>query len=131
MSPIAVRRRPLRVLVVDDDEYVREVIGMILEGVGHSVTTTPSGAEALRWLGERLPDLMVIDLRMPEIDGPALYREILERWPTGSPRALFVSGQAEMTGYEDVLGTLNVPVLVKPFTLEELSEAVNRVLETA
>ncbi len=42
-----------RVLIVDDDEYVREVIGMILEGLGHSITATGSGVEALRWLEEK------------------------------------------------------------------------------
>lgn len=117
-----------RVLIVDDDEDVREVMGMILEGLGHSVTSTGNGFEALRWLEEQAQDLLIIDLRMPKIDGPTLYREILARWPTGGPRVLFVSGFADTTGYELALKSLNVPVLFKPFTLEDLRDAVTRVL---
>jgi CheY-like chemotaxis protein len=119
-----------RVLIVDDDEYVREVMGMILEGLGHSITATGSGVEALRWLEEKPQDLLILDLKMPAIDGPTLYREILARWPTGGPRALFVSGFADTTAYEVSLKTLNVPLLLKPFTLEELHDAVSRVLAT-
>jgi CheY-like chemotaxis protein len=74
--------------------------------------------------------LLIIDLSMPEIDGPTLYREILARWPTGGPRVLFVSGFADAAGYERALASLTVPVLLKPFTLEELRDAVSRVLAT-
>jgi CheY-like chemotaxis protein len=46
-------------------------------------------------VGRREPqDLLILDLKMPAIDGPTLYREILARWPTGGPRALCVSGFA-------------------------------------
>lgn len=132
MSVLAASSRTVasRVLIVDDDVYVREVIEMILEGLGYSVTTTGSGVEALRWLEENPQDLLILDLKMPEIDGPTLYQEILDRWPIGGPRALFVSGFADTTGYEVTLKTLRVPLLLKPFTLEELHDAVCRVLAT-
>ena len=119
-----------RVLLVDDDEYVRDVMEMILEGVGHSVKATGNGFEALRWLEEQSYDLLISDLKMPEIDGPTLYREVLARWPSGGPHVLFVSGFAETSGYEAALKALDVPVLFKPFTLDELSDAVNRALAT-
>lgn len=119
-----------RVLLVDDDEYVRDVMEMILEGVGHSVNATGNGFEALRWLEEQSYDLLISDLKMPEIDGPTLYREVLARWPSGGPHVLFVSGFAEMSGYEAALKALDVPVLFKPFTLDELCDAVNRALAT-
>ena len=81
-----------RVIVVDDDDYVREVTEMILAGAGHTVRATANGYEALRWLEEQPCDLLILDLRMPKIDGLTLYREVLARWPTGGPRVLFVSG---------------------------------------
>jgi two-component system NtrC family sensor kinase len=84
-----------RIVVVDDDDYVREVTEMVLAGAGHSVRATPNGLEALRWLEEEPWDLLILDLRMPEIDGPALYREVLTRWPRAAAHVLFVSGVAE------------------------------------
>jgi two-component system NtrC family sensor kinase len=119
-----------RVVVVDDDDYVREVTEMVLAGAGHSVRATANGFEALRWLEEQPWDLLILDLRMPEIDGPTLYREVLARWPAAASHVLFVSGVAEIPHYDDTVKTLNVPVLVKPFTLDALRAAVARVLAT-
>ena len=84
-----------RIVIVDDDEYVREVTEMVLTGAGHSVRSTASGLEALRFLEEESCDLVIADLRMPEIDGPTLHREIVARWPHDGPRVLFVSGQGK------------------------------------
>jgi len=58
---------------------------------------------------------------MPEIDGPALYKQVVTRWPVAAPRALFVSGYADLGPYHDDPMLRGVPVLVKPFTLSDLS----------
>jgi CheY-like chemotaxis protein len=116
-----------RIVLVDDDEYVREVTEMVLTGAGHSVRSTASGLEALRFLEEEACDLLIADLRMPEIDGPTLHREIVARWPHDGPRVLFVSGQTDAPG-ESTVAPLDVPVLVKPFTLDDLHAAVARLL---
>ena len=115
-----------RIVVVDDDDYVREVTEMVLAGAGHSVRATANGLEALRWLEEEPWDLLILDLQMPEIDGPALYREVLARWPRAASHVLFVSGMTERPPDPPP----DVPVLVKPFSLEELLAAVARGLAT-
>lgn len=116
------------VLIVDDDPFVRDVIAMILDGLGYSVTATGDGFEALRWLEEERYDLVISDLKMPGLDGPALYKEILARWPTGGPCVLFTSGFAETFRYTEATGTLDVPVLRKPFSVDALRDAVDRML---
>ena len=116
-----------RIVIVDDDEYVREVTELVLTSAGHSVRSTASGLEALRFLEEKSCDLLIADLRMPEIDGPTLHREIVARWPHDGPRVLFVSGQADAAG-ESSVAPLDAPVLVKPFTLDALHAAVARLL---
>ena len=116
-----------RIVIVDDDEYVREVTEMVLTEAGHSVRSTASGLEALRFLEEEPCDLLIADLRMPEIDGPTLHREIVARWPHDGPRVLFVSGQTDAPG-ESIVAPLGVPMLVKPFTLDDLHGAVARLL---
>ena len=121
---------PARVVVVDDDDQVREVTEMVLAGAGHSVRATANGFEALHWLEEQPWDLLILDLRMPEIDGPTLYREVLARWPAAASHILFVSGVTEMPHHDDTVNALNVPVLLKPFTLDALRTAVERVLAT-
>jgi DNA-binding NtrC family response regulator len=117
-----------RIVIVDDDDHVREVTEMALAGAGHSVRATANGLEALRWLEEESWDLLILDLRMPEIDGPTLYREVLARWPQAVGHVLFISGVAEMSDCGRTVQDLNVPVLFKPFTLRDLGLAVARVL---
>ena len=130
MGPLSSPAVPARVVVVDDDDAVREVTEMVLAGAGHSVRATANGFEALRWLEEQPWDLLILDLQMSEIDGPTLYREVLARWPAAASHVLFVSGVAELPRHDDTVKALNVPVLFKPFTLNDLRAAVARVLAT-
>ena len=120
-----------RILVVDDDEDVRELLAMILSGTGYDVEAVGNGVEALRRLEQQWYNLVVSDLQMPELDGPSLYIEVTRRWPSGRPHVLFVSGFVDTAEYLGFLNVANVPVLVKPFTVDDLRETVRRVLERA
>jgi CheY-like chemotaxis protein len=68
--------RDARVLVVDDDPQIREVVATVLEDDGYRVDTASNGAEALRKAEESLPDAVILDAMMPVMDG----WEFLERW---------------------------------------------------
>lgn len=116
-----------RIIVVDDDDFVRETMETVLVRRGHAVRATASGVEALRWLEEDPCDLLILDCQMPEMDGPTLYREVITRWP--GARVLFVSGYSAVDDDDpDVRG---VPVLFKPFSLDALFKAVTDALVTA
>ena len=119
------------IIVVDDDECVRETLEIALAGVGHSLRATERGSEALQWLDEEPCHLLIMDLKMPEIDGPALYKQVLARWPVAAPRALFVSGYADLGPYHDDPMVRGVPVLFKPFTLSDLFSAVHQALASS
>lgn len=118
----------LRIVIVDDDEFVREGMEMTLETVGHRTRSTGDGREALRWLEDEPCDLLILDANMPELDGPQLYRRVLAARATSAPRVLFVSGAPQVSGYENDPDVLAVPLLVKPFTAGDLFTAVNRAL---
>lgn len=60
---------PCRVLIVDDDQYVRDFLGMVLQREGYRVATAADGLQALERLGEVSQDLVVLDLMMPHLDG--------------------------------------------------------------
>ena len=62
------------VMVVDDDEKLRELVGTVLSRAGHDVVDAADGEEALELLDETLPDLVVTDLSMPRMDGSASPR---------------------------------------------------------
>lgn len=72
---------PARILLVDDDLSLLKLLSLRLESAGHLVTTAESGAEALIHLQHALPDLVLSDLRMDEMDGLELFEEIQARYP--------------------------------------------------
>jgi len=65
-----------RILIVDDDPDIRVAIGAVLEARGYQVVTACDGEEALEKLKEERPDLMILDLLMPKMDGFAVCREL-------------------------------------------------------
>ena len=71
-APVALAS--LKVLVVDDEPDLSEMLADLLKTFGHEVHTAPNGVAALETLGSRSYDLILSDIRMPELDGPGLYR---------------------------------------------------------
>ncbi len=117
----------LRILVVDDDADVRELIELALDGQGYDVDSVDSGRAALERLTQHSYDLVVCDLHMPDRDGPAVYRALARR-PPPRPAFLFVTGYADAGPYEEFLRTVPVPVVGKPFDINVLREIVSRLL---
>jgi CheY-like chemotaxis protein len=116
-----------RILVVDDNADIRELVELVLAGDGDEVSSVASGRVALEQLAREVYDLVVCDLQMPDVDGAAVYRAITQR-PAPRPAVLLITGYADAVGYEDFVRTVDVPVLVKPFDINELRAAVRRLL---
>jgi CheY-like chemotaxis protein len=119
---------PIRVLVVEDEPTVAQMLTDVLEADGHEVETAANGFIALDRIVVRAYDIIISDLRMPELDGVGLYREIKRRRPALLSRFLFVSGTAHEPEYQRFLAESAVPILAKPFPLAELHRLVRRVL---
>jgi DNA-binding NtrC family response regulator len=115
-----------RILVVDDEEIVRESLGGWLEKDGYFVATAPDGAEALRRLEAEAWSILIVDLKMPGVDG----MQVLEQAKKRSPDMAVVM----MTAYATVdtavsamkLGAYDY--LVKPFDPEELSLMMQKIV---
>ena len=75
-SPTAPQRYPRSVLVVDDDPSVRTLLEMVLQVEGFTVRCAPNGARALEMIAEERPDVVLVDVMMPGIDGRALTRQL-------------------------------------------------------
>ena len=80
------------ILVVDDEADIREALAEILSGTRHRVVTASSGREALKLIAAEHFHAIVTDIRMPDLDGRALYHEIERRWPEQASRVVFVTG---------------------------------------
>jgi len=110
------------ILVIDDDDDVREFLAGALEGLGHQVVAVSSGEEGLARLRESAPDLALIDYAMPGMNGAEVARQARRERP--DLPIVFVTGYAETDQLEDALGP-DVPVLRKPFTIADLAAALD------
>jgi CheY-like chemotaxis protein len=117
-------------LVVDDDPAVRAFVSDTLTQEGHEVDKAQDGVDALYLLKRRSYDVILSDLRMPMLDGPGLYRALEQRYAAALPRVIFVTGYADAEPYTAFLAQTGDPVLMKPFTVEELRLMIQWVLET-
>ena len=97
-----------RILVVDDDAGARDLIVSSLRADGHDVDVSSDGIEALRLLGREWYDLIVSNLRMPELDGPSLYTAVTQRWPAQPPPLLFLAGLGGTSDYDGFLKVIRV-----------------------
>ncbi|HWP77735.1 MAG TPA: response regulator [Methylomirabilota bacterium] len=113
-----------RVLVVDDESIIAQLIADVLGGEGFDVDTAPHGLAALDRLANRTYDIVLSDLRMPELDGLGLFREIEQRYPDLLRRFVFITGTSEHTDYQGFIDDVKVPVLTKPFDMMNLVRVV-------
>ena len=122
------RRRAARILVVDDEPEVGQMLIDILERDGYRVDRAHSGREALSRLRTSKVDLILSDLRMPDLDGPALYRELAAQRPELLSRIVFMTGDTlsgDMTGF---LSETGVRLLEKPLDPTAVSTRIALVL---
>jgi len=119
------RAGPL-VLIVDDDERLREYVRVNLEAEGYEVREAGSAEEALGALGERSPDLILLDVMMPQVDGWETLRRIQEHAGVGAIPVIMFSGkvdersaaEAESRGVQGFIG--------KPFDPRSLIESTKQ-----
>jgi CheY-like chemotaxis protein len=117
-----------RVLVVDDEPWVAEILARMLEADGHVVDIAENGTVALERVRARHYDLIVCDVRMPDLDGPGFYARIEQEMPELAPRVVFVTGSAMTPAVERFLDQTRAPFLNKPFTVEDVREGTRPVL---
>jgi PAS domain S-box-containing protein len=117
-----------RILVVDDEPDIGQLLADILARDGHSVERALSGRDALARLGDGAVDLIISDLRMPDMDGPALYRALTSQRPELARRMVFVTGDtlaADLTGF---LSEIGARVIEKPLDPQDISHKVQALL---
>jgi DNA-binding response OmpR family regulator len=117
-----------RILVVDDDERERAGAARILSEVGHVVDTAASKADVVTLLAQHNYDLVLSDLKMPELNGPAFYQLLKECCRGTTPPVIFSLQRGYTPEYANFLMRLAAPVLMKPVPAADLRLAVERLL---
>lgn len=121
-EPVAKRR----ILVIDDEPSIAAVLKAMLSRDGHKVETVKDGAEAKRLLQERDYDVVLCDLKMPKVDGAQLFRWLKETKPSLASRFIVMTGDFLSPTTQKALQEWGVPVLHKPFRMDELKALMKR-----
>ena len=116
------------VLVVDDEAGISSLLSDLLEADGYRVVTASNGVAALALLEKETFDAVLTDIRMPELDGPGLYREVERRYPQFVSRFAFLTGDALGDETRAFLEAVRAPHLGKPFSGEDVVRALRQVL---
>ncbi len=115
------------ILVVDDEAEIRDALAEILTGARHRVVSVGSGREALERMAAERFDVILTDIRMPDLDGRELYREIERCWPDQAPRIVFVTGDTLASTLRQFVVDSGRPVLEKPFLPADVRRLVTQV----
>jgi DNA-binding response OmpR family regulator len=120
---------PQQIMVVDDEQGMLKLISLLLESIGFQVLKTTSAFDALDMLKESTPDLFILDVMMPEVDGIELCRQIRVRHQTMHTPVLMLSARYETNIVEEAFEAGANDYLSKPILPHDLRAAVHAHLE--
>jgi CheY-like chemotaxis protein len=119
------------ILIVEDNFEIRESLSEILILSDYRVITAENGKEGLHLARTHLPDAIISDLMMPEMDGTDLLRQLRAHPATSTIPFLFVTGSSDVSEKRDALALGANGYIRKPFTAEELLMGVSKALGLA
>lgn len=117
-----------RVLVVDDEPQVRSSLERALRHVGYEALSAADSDSAYIILSQSKVDVLLLDLRMPQVSGETLFLAVIRRWPSLIGRVILMSGHPDAKRADWPPELQACPLLAKPFGLEELYSAIGKVL---
>ena len=116
------------VLIVDDDEGLREYVRTRLEAEGYAVREAGSAEAGLQVLEEATPDLVLLDVMMPEVDGWEMLRRVQERHGVGSIPVIMFSGKVDEQSLAEAASRGAHGFVGKPFDPQQLIESTKQLL---
>jgi CheY-like chemotaxis protein len=115
-----------RILVVDDEEDVRDLVSRVLQDAGFQVNVAAGGREAIARMASEHPDLLILDIMMPDVDGWAVLAHVADMQTP--PPVVVLSGGADYDVIQRATGQGAKAVLAKPFRFHELVAICHGVL---
>lgn len=115
------------ILIVDDEQSYRQLLTLVFESDGHSIRTAANGREAVGLVKQEAPDVIVSDVRMPDMDGIEMLREVRETHPDLG--VVFMTAHASVESAREAFKLGADDFVTKPFDVEELKLIVKKTLE--
>jgi CheY-like chemotaxis protein len=117
-----------KILIAEDERDIRELITFTLEYEGYDVIGTANGEDALEMVYKERPDLVLLDVRMPRMDGYEVCRRIVNDVTIQHIPVAFISAKGQQSEIDEGMGAGAVDYLLKPFSRDQLLGMVVRLL---
>lgn len=128
--PEGLEGRARRILIADDEPPIQKALRRLFSSLpGVRLRACRNGLEALIWIGKESPDLLLLDLRMPQIDGLRVCRLLKSKEQTSSIKIIAMARAALSHGEERLVKRHASALFYKPFPLKQLRDTVARLLE--
>ncbi len=129
MQTVSSPKKKLRVLIADDIQETRRNTRLMLATIDdvEVVAMAANGVQAVQLTEEYRPDIILLDINMPELDGLSAYRKIAQSYPEIG--CIIISAEKDTTTLRSAMSLGVQEYLIKPFTVEELETAIARVYE--
>jgi two-component system NtrC family sensor kinase len=118
----------LRILVVDDETSLLDSIVEQMVQLGHAADGYSNARQAIEIVMTDVYDIILTDIRMPDLDGPAFYAEVVAKNPQLRDRFIFITGDSLNQRASEFIKNTNAPCLDKPFRISDLNEAITEVV---
>lgn len=122
--------RPL-VLIVEDEHDFRDLMTQVLEGNGYEVRSAPNGEDGLKLYSELAPDVVLLDVHLPDMSGFDICRKIRAEGPRADTPILICTVRSEVAPVAEGLNSGATDYVIKPFNVEDLLERVESALAAA
>jgi len=117
-----------KVLVVDDEVLVQQFLTDVLSKEGHEAEVVNNGDDALKKLSNENYDLILLDIKLPGLNGIELYKHLQKKSESLAKKVVFITGDAMSSNTMVFILSTEVPYIMKPFDSEQLKASINRVL---
>ena len=119
-----------RILAIENNDLVLSFLEAGLATEGYDVDTAHNGREALEKLDHAAYDVIISDVRMPELDGPGLCQELAARHSEALSRLIFLTTPDSMECNQKFLAESGAPALTKPIALDDLRSTIERIVSS-
>lgn len=120
-----------KVLIVDDDANIRLIAEMSLEGLTQwKLSMACSGAEALSLISQDIPDLVLLDMMMPDMDGITVFAKVKDQYGSKMPPIIFMTAKVQSHEIDKYKALGAIGVIMKPFDPMTLPNQIMEMLET-
>ena len=117
-----------KILVVDDEEYIRQLLALGLSKFGHTVLTAEDGVKALEWLASNEVDIVITDIDMPRMSGKELCQAIEKQFPERTFPIVVLTSRTELEHRNWTRDIGNLTFMEKPVSVRRLVALIGRTL---